>query len=322
MLFASFCLGIKPAVAEPNPTINYQGKLTDSSGLSVPNGTYNMRFYLYNATGGATTSALWTEELTGSDKVQVTNGLFSVMLGSTTPLTSVNFNQTLYLGVEIGGSGSPAWDGEMSPRKILGTVPAAFEAFKLGGVASSSFLRSDAADTASGLLTFTGGFISSASSSITNLLFGTATGTRIAINGEAFTDLTGAGLQNTNGVLSVAISSLGLGNGTFTGLSDTQSSLTADRIIFTNSGGTALSDSASFLFNGTALSIGTTDTSRLLNVAGAANAGARFTDTTNTVQLDTRAEEKPELKDTVTVRDRDTGEQTRVAVADLVTYLK
>ncbi len=41
-----------------------------------------------------------------------------------------------------------------------------------------------------------------------------------------------------------------------------------------------------------------------------------------TIDFETLGEEKPELKDTVTVRDRDTGEQTRVAIADLVDYLK
>ena len=135
-----------------NQQINYQGKLTDSSGVTVADGTYNMRFWLLTSPSIATTSAEWTESLTGSNRVQVTNGLFSVMLGSTSALTSVNFNQTLYLGVEIGGTGSPSWDGEMSPRKILGTVPAAFEADNaatLGGVASTSFLRSDEGDTLS-----------------------------------------------------------------------------------------------------------------------------------------------------------------------------
>ena len=52
-------------------------------------------------------------------------------------------------------------------------------------------------------------------------------------------------LQTTgSGVSWVATSSLGVGNGTFTGLSDTQSSLNANRLIFTNSGGTALTDNA------------------------------------------------------------------------------
>lgn len=40
------------------------------------------------------------------------------------------------------------------------------------------------------------------------------------------------------------------------------------------------------------------------------------------IDFETLGEEKPELKDTVTVRNRDTGEQERVAIADLTAYLK
>ena len=40
------------------------------------------------------------------------------------------------------------------------------------------------------------------------------------------------------------------------------------------------------------------------------------------IDFDTLGEEKPEFKDTVTVRDRDTGEQTRVKIEELVGYLK
>ena len=40
-----------------------------------------------------------------------------------------------------------------------------------------------------------------------------------------------------------------------------------------------------------------------------------------TIDFDTLGEEKPELKDTVTVRDRDTGDQKRVAISELVEYL-
>jgi len=39
------------------------------------------------------------------------------------------------------------------------------------------------------------------------------------------------------------------------------------------------------------------------------------------IDFDTLGEESPELKDTVTVRDRDTGTQERVAIAELVAYL-
>lgn len=40
------------------------------------------------------------------------------------------------------------------------------------------------------------------------------------------------------------------------------------------------------------------------------------------IDFDTLGEENPALKDTVTVRDRDTGEQTRVKIEELVEYLK
>ncbi len=112
------------AQAAINLQINYQGKLTNTSDVAVANGDYNMEFILYDAPSGGTT--LWTETRTGANKVTVTNGLFSVMLGSVTALTGVDFNQTVYLGVNIGGTGSPSWDGEMTPRKTIGSVPSAF----------------------------------------------------------------------------------------------------------------------------------------------------------------------------------------------------
>lgn len=41
-----------------------------------------------------------------------------------------------------------------------------------------------------------------------------------------------------------------------------------------------------------------------------------------TIDFETLGQEKPELKDTVTVRDRDTGEQIRVAISELIAYIK
>ncbi len=143
------------AYAAFNQQINYQGKLTTPANVAVTNGTYHMRFNLYTVpTGG---SSIWSEDRStaAGDRITVTNGLFSVLLGSSTPLTNVNFNQTLYLGVEIGGSsGSPVWDGEMTPRKQLGAVPAAFEADKVDGVSSEEFFRNDAANATSTATTF------------------------------------------------------------------------------------------------------------------------------------------------------------------------
>jgi hypothetical protein len=104
-----------------NPEVNYQGKLTSAAtNMAVADGQYPISFSIYTtATGG---SAIWTEQDYGTNQVTTKSGLFSVMLGSTTPLTGVNFNQTLYLGVTV------ASDTEMTPRKIIGAVPAAFYA--------------------------------------------------------------------------------------------------------------------------------------------------------------------------------------------------
>ncbi len=123
-----------------NKQINYQGKLTNASGVAVANGDYNMEFKLMTVSSGGdttqgscTTSCAWMETRTGGSKVTVTNGLFSVLLGEVTSLSGVDFNQTLYLSVQIGNTGSPSWDGEMTPRKKLGAVPAAVESERVGG---------------------------------------------------------------------------------------------------------------------------------------------------------------------------------------------
>jgi|GEM_PF-2582551 len=158
-----------PALAQTfNQQINYQGKLTASSSVAVPDGDYDMVFSLYTVdTGG---SNIWTESRTVANQVTVTGGLFSVMLGEVSTLSGVDFSQTLYLGVNTEA------DGEMVPRKILGAVPAAFEvgnATTFNNLATTSFLRSDVddtdTDTATGLLTFSSGFSSSGSSTIAEL---------------------------------------------------------------------------------------------------------------------------------------------------------
>lgn len=66
--------------------LNYQGRLTNASG-QPRNGSFDMSFRLVDAGGG---SLGWDESHPG---VMVSNGFFSVTLGSNTPLT-----QALFLG--------------------------------------------------------------------------------------------------------------------------------------------------------------------------------------------------------------------------------
>ncbi len=151
---------IEEAQAAPNWQMNYQGKLTDTSDVAVSDDDYNMSFKL--CTDASCTSSVWQEVYcAGGDgvnegncnsggsvdnQVAVTNGLFSIMLGSASStsnlLEEVNFSQALYLEVRIGGTGAtPSWE-TLTPRKILGAVPAAFDADKLDGQDGSYYATS------------------------------------------------------------------------------------------------------------------------------------------------------------------------------------
>ncbi len=97
-------------------TIPYQGRLADASGNPITD-RQNMEFRLYDTPVGGT--PLWEEFWTGGNSVNVSDGLFSVMLGSiNTGLVSVvQGNDQLYLGITVGT------DTEMAPRVQLGSAP-------------------------------------------------------------------------------------------------------------------------------------------------------------------------------------------------------
>ena len=130
------------ATAATTSTINFQARLMQSSGAIVPDGTYNVEFKLYNtltssgsSQGSCTGDAacLWTETRTSGNRITVKNGYLTASLGSVTAFPStINWDQQLYLSMNIGGTGTSAtWDGEMSPRLSLTAVPYAFRAGQL-----------------------------------------------------------------------------------------------------------------------------------------------------------------------------------------------
>jgi hypothetical protein len=68
-------------------TINFQGKVVNTDGTNIANGTYSFQFKIYNVSSGG--SALWTE----TKSLTVTDGIFQTNLGDTTALPgSVDFN--------------------------------------------------------------------------------------------------------------------------------------------------------------------------------------------------------------------------------------
>lgn len=116
-----------------NTTVNFQARLQTAVGGIVPDDSYNVEFKLYAASSGG--SPLWTETYLNSEDegLSTVNGYLSTSLGSIEPFGgSINWDQQLYITMNIGGVGSePDWDGEMDPRMQLTAVPYAFQAGEL-----------------------------------------------------------------------------------------------------------------------------------------------------------------------------------------------
>jgi hypothetical protein len=141
--------------------MNYQGKLTNASGNSMANGTYNMRFRIYDTpTGGV---VLWSEDrlVSAGHGITINNGMFSTKLGDVTSLPSSLFaNGALHFEVELPTpatvtSSSPLWsEGAMSPRSELASSAYAFNSDLLDGLNSSDFGQIGASNTFTGANNF------------------------------------------------------------------------------------------------------------------------------------------------------------------------
>ncbi|MBN1423980.1 hypothetical protein JXA88_05420, partial [Candidatus Fermentibacteria bacterium] len=103
--------------AEIPRIISYQGKVTDSGGNPVADGSYDMQFRLFNA--AAAGDQRWES---GTVSVQVTGGVFSVLLGeSPQPLIILHFDEDLWLQVTFDGV-------VQTPRQRLSSVGYAYMA--------------------------------------------------------------------------------------------------------------------------------------------------------------------------------------------------
>jgi hypothetical protein len=107
-----------PAQVSPAPSLlNFQGRLAKPDGTPVADGTYSLQFRLFDA---ATAGNLkWTETLSS---VSVHNGVFAVLLGNTSALTSSLFAGNLWLEIKVGT------DPPLTPRQQLVSVAYAMKA--------------------------------------------------------------------------------------------------------------------------------------------------------------------------------------------------
>lgn len=104
--------------------IPVQGRLTDASGTPVADGTYTVRFTLYDAATGG------NQICVDANAVTVEDGLFYSEIWGTCTSAEIN-GQRLYLGIEVES------DGEMTPRQPILPVPYAFS-LKPGAVISAT----------------------------------------------------------------------------------------------------------------------------------------------------------------------------------------
>ena len=139
-------LAVGLAGAEIPEKINYQGLLVDTDTDEPLVGSYDMTFGLYDLSEGGT--LLWGEPQTVSVD---TTGVFSVILGSVTPIT-VAFDGPVWLEVGVGGE-------VLSPRREIVSVPFAFrsaesdhalDADSLGGYASDTYIQQGDTDVVTG----------------------------------------------------------------------------------------------------------------------------------------------------------------------------
>jgi hypothetical protein len=100
------------------PLIQYQGRITDAAGQPIHAAGLALRFRIYRQPAGG--APLYTEQLV----LDVTDGLVSTLIGSSSPLPASIFEQNneLYLGISIGN------DSEAKPRHRLASVPYALSA--------------------------------------------------------------------------------------------------------------------------------------------------------------------------------------------------
>jgi hypothetical protein len=181
--------------------VNFQGRLTDSTGNAKAAGSYNIKFRLMSASAGG--SNLWqADRVRGASDYRVTvttGGLFSVQLGDTTlgdpalspSLFNTATNATVYLEVELptpatatcSTNGCASFtEGAMTPRSLLASAAYAFNSDTVDGIDGASLAQLGSNQTFTGNNTFTGTFLhKNASNSTTAFQVQKADGTPLLV---------------------------------------------------------------------------------------------------------------------------------------------
>ena len=120
---AAFFLSRPDSTASPS-LLPFQARLTDATGVTIPDGARVVQFKMYDAPVGGT--AVWAGEV---HKLTVNGGLVNTILGSKVSLSGVDFSGRVYLEITVDATGDDnitAADPPLLPRQSV--VPAIFAA--------------------------------------------------------------------------------------------------------------------------------------------------------------------------------------------------
>lgn len=203
------------ALAQAPRTMSYQGLLTDANGNLISDGNHTLRLSLYESASGG--SAMFSETQT----VPVVRGLFNIIIGSATPISStLLFNRAYFLGVSVDGG------AELTPRTPLTTSPYAFYADMAGGLVPGATGVVTSLNGSDGALTLVGGGATTI----------TKEGQTITISSAGGSGGSGIqGVQNTDGAISVQnptgpVATLGIPNGAITAAKLADGSVTTAKL--------------------------------------------------------------------------------------------
>jgi len=176
LLLASFAFGFlvflflaptASATTGINSELSFEGKIVNSSGVNITNGTYNTEFTIYTGCSNEPTSntgcsLTWTEDYltSASEGVTFNGGTFQVDLGQYCAFsggtcqgntnTAIDWNSyPIYFSIQIGGAANCtpggnfttncSGDGVMGPYMLLTATPYSLNSNALGGLTASQF---------------------------------------------------------------------------------------------------------------------------------------------------------------------------------------
>ena len=255
------------ASAAINQQINFQGKVTNTDGTNVTNGSYNFLFCIYTTgspstpcTSGANNDAIWRE----SKSITVTDGIFQTNLGDSTALPgSVNFNtNNIYLGVNFNSN------GQMTPLVQFTAAPYAFNSNNLEGNTweAPGTIGSTTPNSAAFTTLSSNGNTTLASNAGSTLALGNTTGGLTINSGgtSSWTNTTGGLTIQTSGSGTLALTSAGALNFSAGAASTVTLPSVTNALVF--NGNTLDIDAANHR-----VGIGTTTPAALLDVTGSAS---------------------------------------------------